>query len=231
MTAAKAPQKPVVLGIVGGIACGKSEVTRMLGELGGALISADAIAHRVLLEPAVIENLVAIFGDQILRQEVPAVVRAIDRRLLGAMVFGASAEKVAMRRKLEATVHPRIRQLAREELERLEQEAFAKFIVLDAPLLIEGGWLPYCDRIVMVESPDELRQKRAAERGWSKQQWMDREAAQLSLEEKRKHATDVLINDGSIDVLRQQVQALVANFCEPAQQKANERNWVPGKEN
>ncbi len=212
MTVASQHRKPVVIGIVGGIASGKSEVTRLLGESGGTIISADAIAHRVLKETEVIESLVSVFGEQILRQEETVGVRTIDRAVLGVMVFGNDDDKKAMRKKLEAVVHPRIRQAAKSELEAMKRDPTKKMIILDAPLLIEGGWLPYCDRVLMVESPNDLRRNRAIERGWTEQQWIDRESAQLSLEEKRTHATDVLINDGTIGKLHEQVCAFVASL-------------------
>lgn len=212
MTTKAEQRTPIVLGIVGGIASGKSEVTRLLGERNGTIISADAIAHRVLLEPEVIDELVEIFGTRILQLTESVETRVIDRAKLGSEVFGESEDKRVMRKRLESVVHPRIRQFARSELEVLKEDLTIKWIILDAPLLIEGGWLPYCDRVIMVESPDALRQKRALERGWTKQQWIDRESAQLNLAEKRKYATDILVNDGTLALLKQQVDDLVAKL-------------------
>ena len=192
-------KSPIVVGVVGGIASGKSQVTRMLGELNGTIISADEIGHRVLLEPNVIDSLVKIFGNGILTSS------SIDRKKLASMVFGDSADCKTMRKNLEAIVHPRIRQIAKSELERLKQEANTRMIILDAPLLIEGGWLPYCDRVIYVDSSDAVREKRALERGWSAMEWQDRESAQMSLSEKKKYATDVLLNNGTIEELTQRV--------------------------
>ena len=207
MTSAKMHKTPVVIGIVGGIASGKSEVTRMLGAMDATIICADDIAHRVLLEPDVTDSLIKIFGDSILQMSgsQPDDIPAIDRKKLGSMVFGDSADKQAMRIRLEAIVHPRIRQIAKLELETLLREASLQMIILDAPLLIEGGWLPYCNRVLFVDSPDDMRRQRAMERGWTSKEWHDRESAQMSLAEKRKHATDVLVNDGTIDQLQQRV--------------------------
>ncbi len=192
-------KSPIVVGVVGGIASGKSQVTRMLGELNGTVISADEIAHRVLQEPDVIDSLLQIFGDSILTE------RKIDRKKLASMVFGDSEVCITMRKKLEAIVHPRIRQLAKSDLETLKLDPNTRMIILDAPLLIEGGWLPYCDRIIYIDSPDNVRKKRAMERGWSAQEWQDRESAQMGLSEKKKYATDVLLNIGTIEELTQLV--------------------------
>lgn len=205
-------KKPIVIGVVGGIASGKSEVTRMLSSMNATIISADAIAHRVLLEPNVIGALMEVFGVGILQDQISTLgpERVIDRKKLGSMVFGESEEKRMKRRELESVVHPRIRQIAREELATLQQDTSLQMIILDAPLLIEGGWLPYCDRVLFVDSPEDLRKQRAISRGWTAKEWQDRESAQLSFDEKRRHATDILVNDGTLEQLQQRVTNFVA---------------------
>ncbi len=214
MTNAPSYKTPVVIGIVGGIASGKSEVTRVLGTMNATIISADKIAHRVLYEPDVIDALKKIFGNSILLQGASTSVdlSEIDRKKLASMVFGDSAEKQAMRKRLEEIVHPRIRQLAKSELESLSRESSSQMIILDAPLLIEGGWLPYCNRVLFVDSPDDMRKQRAMQRGWTAKEWHDRESAQLSLAEKRKYATDLILNGGTIEQLHQQVVDFVAKL-------------------
>lgn len=214
MTQEPAIKKPVVIGVVGGIASGKSEVTRILGAMNAVVISADEIGHRVLLMPEVRESLISIFGDGILQVAVADSnePRQIDRKKLGAVVFGEIPDKQVMRKKLEAIVHPRIRELGRAELARLVLEATHPMIILDAPLLIEGGWLPYCDRVLFVDSPDAMRKQWAMDRGWTEKEWRDREAAQLSLAEKRKAASDVLVNDGTVEQLKQRVADFVASL-------------------
>ncbi len=214
MTNAPSHKTPVVIGIVGGIASGKSEVTRMLGTMNATIISADKIAHRVLYEPDVIDALKKIFGNSILLQGASTSVdlSEIDRKKLASMVFGDSGEKQMMRKKLEEIVHPRIRQLAKSELETLSRESSSQMIILDAPLLIEGGWLPYCNRVLFVDSPDDMRKQRAMQRGWTAREWHERESAQLSLAEKRKYATDLILNGGTIEQLHQQVVDFVAKL-------------------
>jgi len=202
----------VVVGVVGGIASGKSHVTRVLEECGAKVISADAIAHDVLREPEMIDLLVSAFGQTILSDAAPLTSQTIDRRKLGAMVFGPSEEKIKHRKRLESIVHPRIRQIARTELQTLKATGQVDLIVLDAPLLIEGGWLPYCDRVLFVDTPDATRQRLAMARGWSEQEWRVRESAQVSLEEKRKVATDILSNDGTLIELEQRVREF-AKHC------------------
>ena len=214
MTNAQQFHPPLVIGVVGGIASGKSQVTRLLGERNATIISADEIAHRVLREPDVIDALVNVFGNEILSETGlhPVGSRVIDRKKVGSLVFGNSADCQTKLKKLEAIVHPRIRQIARSELQTLKSDPSVRMIILDAPLLIEGGWLPYCDRVIFVDSPDVLRKQRAMERGWTAQEWGDRESAQLSLPEKRSHATDVLVNDGTLEQLQQHVSEFAARW-------------------
>ena len=214
MTDSQQLRPPLVIGVVGGIASGKSQVTRLLGEMNATIISADEIAHRVLLEPDVIDALVNVFSNAILSERGlhPDGSRVIDRKKVGSLVFGDSADSQKKLKKLEAIVHPRIRQIAKSELDSLKKEASVRMIILDAPLLIEGGWLPYCDRVIFVDSPDALRKQRAMERGWTDQEWSDRESAQLSLAEKRLHATDVLVNDGTLEQLKKNVSELMAGW-------------------
>ncbi len=214
MTNAQQFHPPLVIGVVGGIASGKSQVTRLLGERNATIISADEIAHRVLREPDVIDALVNVFSKEILCETGlhPVGSRVIDRKKLGSLVFGDSADCQTKLKKLEAIVHPRIRQIARSELQTLKSDPSVRMIILDAPLLIEGGWLPYCDRVIFVDSPDVSRKQRAMERGWTAQEWGDRESAQLSLPEKRSHATDVLVNDGTLEQLQQHVSEFATRW-------------------
>ena len=208
-------QEPTVIGIIGGIASGKSQVTTMLAEMGARIISADSIAHDVLRLPDIIESLVKAFGHGILTDasmDTSTGVRTIDRKKLGAIVFGSNEATLTQRKMLESIVHPRIRQIARSQLELVKLQADCYYIVLDAPLLVEGGWLPYCDRIIYVDTPNEVRLQRAKARGWSELEWQNRESAQLSLDQKRKCSTDVLPNKSSLDQLKQDLLRILDSW-------------------
>jgi dephospho-CoA kinase len=74
-------------------------------------------------------------------------------------------------------------------------------VLLDAPLLIEAGWLPRCKAVVFVDTPLELRQRFAAERGWEADELARRESNQVSLAEKQAAATHVISNHGSLKEL------------------------------
>ncbi len=200
-------KKPIVIGIVGGIACGKSQVTQMLSEMGASVISADKIAHAVLCLPDIVQALIQAFGVGILTDSSAATASSeptIDRKKLGALVFGNQSESNASQRRklLESIVHPRIREIAKSQLESMQALPSVNTIVLDAPLLIEGGWLPFCDKVIYVDAPVELREAWAMRRGWSAEELRNRESAQMSLTDKKKMATDVLQNASDLNQLR-----------------------------
>jgi dephospho-CoA kinase len=87
--------------------------------------------------------------------------------------------------------------------------------VLDVPLLIESGWNKRCDRILFVDTDEELRLKRAMARGWTTNQFRDREAAQLPLDQKRQIATDTIDNNGPIASLDQRIDEFINTLTNP----------------
>lgn len=187
------PRTPPIIGITGGIASGKSYVASCLESLGCATVNADQMGHEVLYVPDVIERLRQSFGPSILTTE-----GIIDRKRLAAIVFGDNDEALSNRRKLECIVHPEIRRLAEQKIEQLTSSPTPpRAIIVDAPLLVEAGWVNLCDYILFIDTPDEVRMQRALERGWTRQQWHDREAAQASMEQKRRAATHFI--DGLMD--------------------------------
>lgn len=191
--------RPVVIGLVGGIASGKSYVGELLENLGAMRIDADRLGHEVLKLADVRARLAQIWGPSILTDE-----GEIDRAQLGKLVFGNSAVEIEQRRQLEAIVHPRIRALALARIAALRSLPDPPLaIVLDAPLLLEAGWEPLCDLILFVEAPQEERLQRATARGWSEAHFADREASQLDLNEKRSRSTHILDNAQQANIAQQ----------------------------
>lgn len=178
-----ASRGPLVVGLVGRIASGKSTVAREFAALGAQVIDADRIAHDVLDEPEVRRGIAGRFGGQVL-----AADGRVDRRALAAAVFGPAADggptadgaKGGGISDLEAIVHPRVRCRIREELARARAAgdgAGPRVVVLDVPLLVQGGWADACDRLVVVECADAIRRERLARRGWNAAEQAAREAA------------------------------------------------------
>lgn len=205
-----------VIGIVGGVASGKSEVTRILKELGGRVLNADQMAHEVLREPEVIDLLVDHFGVQVLltsqeRQHLgdePAQNenRLLNRAVIAKLVFGDTEQHKINREYLEAVVQTRVRDRLSREIEIWKLENMWKtFLVLDVPLLFERGWDHYCDYILMIDTPEEMRKANALRRGWTEQDWRARELNQMSVAEKHARATHFIPNGSSLENLRTKV--------------------------
>jgi dephospho-CoA kinase len=192
------PNKPLVLGLLGGIASGKSTLARALQAKGFLLIDADQIAKDLLKDPHILEALRKHFGPKIFHSEAQ-----IDRSKLAKLVFTQEKE----RKFLEKLLHPKVRKRVLEELDRASSKHQAA--VLDAPLLLEGGLYLLCDLRVFVHVSAEERQKRAAARGMDLIDWKARETIQASLEEKRKVAHFEITNEGQEQHTLEEVYALV----------------------
>ena len=191
------------IGLVGGVASGKSLVAELLGELGAGVLDADRAGHEVLAhDPAVRRALVDRWGPSILGPD-----GQIDRAAVAACIFAADDRAPAERRFLESLLHPRIRALVEEKARQFAAQGHSA-VVLDAPLLLEAGWGPLCDLIVMVDADATTRLARAASRGWSAEEFARREAAQWPVEKKRAAAHVTLANDGDVAALRSAVRAL-----------------------
>jgi dephospho-CoA kinase len=191
-----------VVGLLGGVASGKSLVARQLCELGAGLLDGDGAGHEVLSLPQV-ERLVrerwgrAVFGDD----------GRVDRKALARIVFARSPEGAAELRHLEQITHPLITEHLREQAAALAA-AGRPLAVLDAPVMVKAGWNELCDTIVFVDASKESRQARAKRRGWSQEDFAAREAAQESLNDKRRMADTVIDNSGSPEATRAQVERM-----------------------
>lgn len=193
--------RPRVLGITGGIASGKSQVTRILESLGAVVIRADKIGHEVLDVPEIRNLIVRQFGQSVFSQEK----QSIDRRRVAELVFGDSPQAGARRRMLEAITHGPIRAQISQQLERSLREGIAPAIVLDIPLLLESRWDRFCDAVWFIDSQEDLRLQRALERGWTEDHFRAREASQWPLASKRVKSTFVIPNNGTLEELASHV--------------------------
>jgi dephospho-CoA kinase len=191
------------IGLVGGVASGKSLVAKMFAELGAGLLDADRTGHDVLAnDPDVKRALVERWGPSIL-----AADGTVDRSGVAACVFASDDRSERERRFLEELLHPRIRVRLEEQRRQFAAEG-RPAVVLDAPLLLEAGWAPMCDIVVMVDSAQETRLDRARQRDWSDAEFARREAAQWPVEQKRRSAHVTLANEASPDALRAAVRGV-----------------------
>lgn len=192
----------VVLGIVGGVASGKSYVAEQFERLGAHRINADQLGHEVLQESEVREQLGSRWGDTIFDAG-----GQVDRSAVAKIVFDASAQGPSERAFLERVTHPKISTRMRQLIATLQQQEVPA-VILDAALLIEADWDQVCNRIVFVQASYATRLSRARQRGWDQTEFEAREAAQAPLEAKRQRADWVVDNDRSPEETTHQVQEI-----------------------
>jgi dephospho-CoA kinase len=207
-------QGRILLGLTGNIATGKSEVARMLADLGAHVIDADRVAHQVM-QPggAALDAIVQSFGRGILAQD-----GTIDRSVLGAIVFRDSAAL----RQLESAVHP----ATIEKVNRQIAESEKRVVVVEAIKLIESGMHRSYDALWVVTAPRALQIARLmTHRGLSEEEAILRVDAQPPQAEKAALADLVIENDGDLTALQDKVRAAWATlpsrpFSDPAPQKS-----------
>ena len=186
------------VGLTGGIASGKSTVSELLAGCGAVIVDSDKIAREVV-EPgtpglaAVVEE----FGPSVLTES-----GELDRAKVGEIVF---ADESA-RERLNAIVHPLVGARS-AELEEAARTA-GRLVVNDIPLLVEVGYAPFFDEVIVVDVPEATQIERAVARGMAEADVRARIAAQASREDRLAAATYVIDNTGSLEDLRKRVQEI-----------------------
>jgi dephospho-CoA kinase len=191
----------LTIGVTGGIGSGKSTVTKFLEELGAPIIDADKVGHAIYAPDGPAYNdVIAAFGAEILASD-----GTIDRRKLGPIVF---ADAGALKR-LNSIVHPKMFALMGEMIEHLRAGGERNPIVVEAAILIEANWQALFDEIwLVIASKERVVERIERDRGLKPEQTEARIRAQLSDEERQKHSTLVITNNGTIDELREKVTHL-----------------------
>ena len=189
-----------VIGLTGGIGSGKSTVSDMLRAKGAAIVYADQIGHEAYRPGTPVwQQVVDAFGRQVVGGD-----GQIDRRKLGQVVF---SDPQACRR-LDAITHPPMKRMMAERLEELRRQG-TKVAVLEAAILIEAGWDELADEVWMTVVSPEVAAQRSMERsGLSREQAEARIAAQLSNEERLKHAQVVIDTNCTLEEVAQRVDEL-----------------------
>jgi len=185
----------LTIGLTGGIGSGKSTVAQILGEFGATVLDADKVAHTTYAPggPAY-DAVIAAFGAQVVAPD-----RTIDRKKLGAIVFG-NPERL---NKLTSIVWPATRESIRRNVSELRASGAELPIVVEAAILIEANWQSLFDEIWLVRAPREQVVGRIEiQRGLKPSESEARIRAQLSDEERAKHASLVIENNGSLEELR-----------------------------
>ena len=186
-----------VVGVTGGIGSGKSAATAEFERLGITVVDADIVSRQVVMPGSpCLQAIAEHFGSDLLTDK-----GGLDRKALRQKIFSDPAEKDW----LNSLLHPAIREKILAQLE----QASSPYVILSAPLLLENNLDKYCQRVLVVDVPEELQLQRTIQRDESPKEEVEAiMKAQLSREARLRKADDILNNEGSIDELRQQVNQL-----------------------
>ncbi len=191
-------QQPLIIGLTGNIATGKSSVLRYLATKGAHVIDADKLSHQAIAPdgPAYL-NVIDAFGQDILHED-----GTVNRPALGQIVF---ADAAALQR-LEAIIHPAVFELARTEI----VATHAAVVVYEAIKLLESGAIvTLCDEVWVVTASEEIQLQRLRDdRGMAEAEARKRMAAQSPEAEKVKQAGRVIQNDTTLADLHHQLDAI-----------------------
>ncbi|MBL7959572.1 dephospho-CoA kinase [bacterium] len=196
--------KSVVIGLTGGIGCGKTEVAKIFQHLGAKIIDADAIGKSVVETlPNVLKEIVKVFGRKFVNKD-----GTLKRKELGAYVFADEEKKIQLNR----IVHPHLFKQVQQEIEGA-QKAGNKIIVVDAALIYETGIENIFDKVVVVNSDLKNRIERIKQRDQlTDDEISHRMSAQMPLEEKVRRATLVITNNGSVESLKEAAEKIFRTF-------------------
>lgn len=192
--------KPVI-GVVGGIGSGKSEVAKAFAAEGCVAVDCDKLGHLHLDDPQVQASLRSRWGGGIFDGQ-----GKIDRREVAKIVF-ASADELAA---LEKLLHPMIRSSIRQAIADAADKPDVPAVVVDAAVLFEAGWDELCTHTIFVKCDLEQRLARICQnRGWDKDELQRRESAQIPLDKKAERCCYIVDNSSSVSRLPEQVRRLL----------------------
>jgi len=200
------PKEKPIIGILGGVGSGKSTVAEEFVKLGCKKIDADKIAHELLDEPVVKEQVVSSLGKAILDS-----AGKIDRKKLADIAF-VDGNKLSALNKI---IHPYVLERAEELIKQYSRQNQVRAIVLDMPLLVEVGWDKRCDRLIFVDCKRQLRADRAKKMGFfNENQHKIRENFQISLDNKHNIADNIIDNNSGFSALAEQVTNIFSHIVD-----------------
>lgn len=186
--------RPLVVGLTGCFGSGKSTVAKLFREEGAAVVDADRLAHEALEpESPVFQMIKSEFQDGL-----TADGESFSRSKLGIIVFADSKRRAT----LEALIHPYVFKRMTEEILRTQ----APLVVLEIPLLFETGYDVQCAKTIFVETERRRIEERLRAKGFTPLEIEQRNAAQMSAEEKRKKVDFIILNNAAIDQTREEVK-------------------------
>ena len=191
----------IIAGLTGGIASGKSTIARFLSEVGAQVVDADKIAREVVKRGTPgYDAVLAFFGRTILLPD-----GVIDRKRLGEIIFNDPDKKAS----LDAIVHPLVFERSAEMIAQIAAETPDAVVIMDVPLLMEANMGRDLKEVIVVYVPETLQLERLMNRdGIDEQAAMARIRSQMPIEEKRRRATVVIDNSGTIVESRRRALAV-----------------------
>jgi dephospho-CoA kinase len=191
-------KKNLIIGLTGGIACGKTTVARLFQNFGADVIDADSVGHQLLREDlSVKKKLVATFGASILDSK-----NEIDRLKLGHIVFNSPDQLQA----LNKIVHPPIIERIKADVAKKSSSAEKSIIVIDAALLLELDLTYMVDFVVLVHADENIQMQRLMKRGLSYEDARRRINSQMPSHEKTRFVDFVIYNNGSLSNAAKQAE-------------------------
>ena len=186
----------ILIGVTGGIACGKTEVSKVFREKGAMVLSGDRIGKEVVEKNrGILKELVRIFGWEILNKK-----GGLNRRRLGKIAFASKAN----REKLNQIVHPLLLRVLKKRIEDFGRKKYKGIVIIDAALIVEWNLQKELDYLVLVQSKKEDKIRRLREqKGYSRREALDRIESQLPEAKKRKLADFVIKNDKGLAELQE----------------------------
>ena len=185
----------LLIGVTGGIACGKTEVCKVFQKKGATVLSGDQIGKEVVEKnKKVLKELVRTFGEEILNKN-----RTLNRRKLGKIAFASKEAKD----KLNEIIHPYLLGDLRKRVKSVRKKNPKAVVVIDAALIVEWGLQDELDHLVFVESKREDKIKRLQEqKGYSRKEALARIKSQLPEITKKRLADFLIRNDKGLVELR-----------------------------
>jgi dephospho-CoA kinase len=198
----------LIVGLTGGIASGKSTVSKMFEQAGIPVICADELAREVVRPGSQgLAEIRRIFGPEVLDEK-----GNLDREAMARLVF----QDQSKRKVLESIIHPRVEEEQNKILNALEAQGHS-IVVVDVPLLYEVEWERFVDLVIVVYAPRSAQEERLRNRdGMSSDDARSRLDAQMPIEDKRRRADRLVDNGKTLEHTRQQVERLVDELKETA---------------
>ncbi|WP_028949739.1 dephospho-CoA kinase [Sulfurihydrogenibium subterraneum] len=186
-----------VIGLTGGIATGKSTAEKILQDLGCFVIDADKVVHSLYENSEVLKEVKTHFPEAFEEDK-------LDKKKLASIIFN-DPEK---RKILESIIHPKVNQEIDKWLKEVKEKNPNAVAIVSVPLMIETGSYKKYDEIILIYAPKEIQIERLLKKGFAQEEALSRINAQMDIEEKKKYATYIIENTGSIEDLKRKLEDL-----------------------